>query len=138
MATPERARLRPLRVERPIDHGQGDSNLSDVPHSVPERGVASHGISTTEGNGAGLPRADLHVALLVPDEATARLLGRARIVRPPYWQGKVHLHVVVSPDLSTDDVMVLQAAADLGWGVSKYLISPPAEFTLGYPTEEKS
>lgn len=98
--------------------------------------MASHRVSSTEGNGTGLPRADLHIALLAPDEATAKLIERVKIVRPPYWQGKVHLHVVVSADMTVDDVMILQAAADLGWGTSKSIIAPPTQLTIGYPAED--
>jgi hypothetical protein len=99
--------------------------------------VAPVRVSTTTDNGAGLPRADLHIALLArTEEQGERLTKDIHVVTPPLWKGEVHLHVIVSPDMTTDELKIAQVVADLGWGVMVD-IAPPTSITRGYPAGDE-
>lgn len=112
-----------------------------MPGLVSRRAVAPDWASPTEGNGAGCPPGDLHVALIAPDRAAAAQLRRVRVIKPPLWRdGRVFLHVIVDTDRTRHrdvDLRVLQAVVDLGWADAADLdIGPPADLTLGYPSED--
>lgn len=120
--------LRPLRIARAGNRSIPGSSLPPVPDRVPRHLVAPDWVGPTEGNGSDTPRADLHVALLAPDHTTANLWRpRARVVTPPLWAGKVHLHVVVM-DVIHGDPEVLLAMVDLG------LIDSVDAGLVGYPS----
>ena len=124
-----------MRVGKPVDSDIRASSMSNMPKLAPARAMASNWSSPTERNGQGLPRTDLHIALIARSQAMATALAGVQVVRPPYWPGRVSLHVIISPDMTTDHVMIRQAAVDLGWADSRdLLIGPPAELTLGYPS----
>ena len=114
-------------LEEARDHG----SLHEMPDPVPARSVAPVRISSTLDNGAGVPRIDLHIALLARTEEQAKLAEGMKVVTPPLWKGKVHLHVIVSPELTTDDIVIAQAAADFGWGVMIDILQP--QVSRGYP-----
>jgi len=135
MAADQRPPLRPLRVGKPSNIRSGLTALSPLPKRVPARPVAPHRVSTTEGNGAGLPRADLHIALLARTDHEQELFRRIRVIQPPLWPGRVHLHIIFNKDLTEDDVLIAQTVADLGWGVIDILT--PESVTEGYPSETK-
>lgn len=97
--------------------------------------MAPNWVSPTENNGAGVPHADLHVALLARTPEQALLAHDLRIITPPLWGGRVLLHIIVSHDMTVDDLTIKQAMADLGWADSRDLdIGPPASITEGYPS----
>lgn len=117
--------------------------MPDVPAGIPARAVAPDWTSPTEDNGVSAPRAELHIALLVPDRATADLLrNRVRVVRPPLWHGgKIYLHIIPEDQrrrYADMDFKILQAIVDLGWlDASDLDIGPPDQTTIGYPTGVK-
>jgi hypothetical protein len=79
----------------------------------------------------------LHVAIVVPTIGDwNRLKGKVRIVQPPYWQGQVHVHVLLDNPkhpLQEGDLMVLQAAYELGWGAhGDLIVTAPDAVTLGF------
>ena len=118
---PEHRAMQPLRFKRTGDQGQPHRLVSHVPEPVPPRSVAPDWNSPTEDNGVTAPRADMHIALVAPDPATAEIWRRqARLIRPPLWKGKVFLHVVtIDKDKSKGvDPLVLQAMVDLGFADS--------------------
>lgn len=128
--------MRPLRVTVASDIGIETIDLPPVLDRSAQRSLAPDWVSPTEGNGAGLPRADLHIALVVRSaEELTGLANRIKVVQPPLFNGKVHLHFVINHDANTDDVMVRQAMVDLGWADARDLdIGPPASITEGYPS----
>lgn len=94
--------------------------------------------SPTEDNGLGVPRADLHVALVVPDRATYDLIrAKAFLVRPVGWEGHVYLHTILeSRKTKYSDVpmKLLTLMSDLGLMDSKDLEISPLDMDLGYPS----
>lgn len=83
--------------------------------------MAPDWISPTEDNGVSLPRDDMHIALVAPDPETAEIWRRqARLIRPPLWKGRVHLHIVTIDTTKSHDLdpLVLQAMVDLGFADS--------------------
>lgn len=91
----------------------------------------------TQARGRSVPRADLHIALVAPDERVYRLLrDRVAVIAPPYWTGTVQLHVVIADPKSrwaNVDWRLRQALVDSG------LASPdevemlaPDQLHLGY------
>jgi hypothetical protein len=136
MATPQRRSLPPLRVREPRDPFSATDPVSPVSNRVPQRSLAPDWISPTEGNGAGLPRTDLHIALVTTSEDEYDYYSsKLRVAKPPLWPGKVHLHIIMGKDTQSDDLMIQQALVDLGWADSRDLeIGPPASVTEGYPS----
>ena len=92
--------------------------------------------SPTEHNGTAVPRAELHIALIADSDKARRLLDRqVRVIKPPYWDGEIHLHVITNPGITDDDVFIAQAMVDLGWADSRDVkIGPPDSLTDGYPS----
>ena len=136
MAANQRRPLRPLQLNRTTKHlVELGSRVSKLPDRVPQRSLAPNWVSPTEGNGAGLPRTDLHIALIADSIDSALILERIKVVQPPLWPGKVHLHIITGGTLTPDDVLIEQTLADLGWADSRDLhIGPPASVTQGYPS----
>jgi hypothetical protein len=100
---------------------------------VPDR------LGTTEDQLPGPPRADLHVALIVPSlDAYHVLKQNAYLISPPYWDGKVMLHVILqNPKKTREDMLYQVALVDLG------LVDPRTtdlavdeQITLGWPSNE--
>ena len=87
-------------------------------------------------NGKGEPERVIHLALVVPDIRLWKLLKeRAFVVKPPYGNTTVHLHVLVE-DKRGLDWTIRQALVESG------LVDPetaglayPDQVTLGWPTE---
>lgn len=109
-----------------------------MPEPVPARPLAPDRRGPTEDNGLAVPPAHLHIALVVPDAATARrLTDSVRIVKPPLWNGKVNLHIIDQSRRKTYrdlDITVLQAMVDLGLiTAGEAEIGPPESVTEGYP-----
>ena len=119
--------MRPLRIPKPAPQEK-------------VRAVAPDWQSPTLDNGLAAPPGDLHVAIVVPDAATAALLrGNVRVVKPPLWKdGHIYLHVIVSDDrhgAAGIDIRLAQAMADLGLLDAADLgIGPPDGITQGYPS----
>lgn len=92
--------------------------------------------SPTLDNGTTAPRGKLHIALVADTpEARTLLEQHVRVIKPPYWDGDIHLHVITNPGMTDDDVYILQAMVDLGWADSRDVqIGPPASLTDGYPS----
>jgi hypothetical protein len=136
MATPQRRSLPPLRINRSINPGSEPISVSQLPSGKPQRSLAPNWISPTEGNGTGLPRTDLHIALVTTSEDEYDYYSsKLRVAKPPLWPGKVHLHIIMGKDTQSDDLMIQQALVDLGWADSRDLeIGPPASVTEGYPS----
>lgn len=93
----------------------------------------------TQDNGSTLPRTDLHIALILPDRATAQQLkNKIRVVKPPLWPGKVYLHFIPEDQryrYRSLDTRTLIALVDTGLVDAKDVdIGPPAHITLGYPS----
>jgi len=106
-----------------------------VPERVPQRSLAPDWVSPTEGNGSGLPRADLHIALIAGSPEDFAILKRVRVIQPPLWPGKIHLHILHSTEFSDDDLLIRQTVVDLGWADARDVaIGPPASITEGYPS----
>lgn len=126
-----------MQLNRPIRSRPRPNGLPRLPIGSPERPVASDRSSSTLDNGLATPRAELHIALLAADRETADLLReRVRVVKPPYWDGKVHLHII-REDLrgakANVDFAVVQAVIDLGWGKSTdFNVGPPDDTSEGY------
>lgn len=130
--------MRPLRLPGAGHSSPGPDRVPQLPERSTKRPVAPDGSNPTLDNGATVPRTDLHIALLAADKDTAELLrNRVRVVKPPYWNGRVHLHIIredLRKKYATADVQVLQAVVDLGWGNARDLeIGSPEEMTDGYP-----
>lgn len=141
MVAEQKRRLQPLRINRAADSGrQRDRSVPDVPEPVRPRAMAPDWSSPTEGNGADLPRAELHIALITPDAETASALQhRLRVVKPPLWQGKVHLHLIPAPpDGWPVDPYIAQAMVDLGLIDSTDVgLAELDSVTIGYPAGAK-
>jgi hypothetical protein len=117
----EQGSVRPRRFKLPGNTSQPSPDLPSVPEPVRPRSLAPNWSNPTEGNGTGLPRDILHIALIAPSAAAAEIYRRdARLIQPPLWKGKVQLHIVtIDPDKSHDiDPLVLQAMVDLGFADS--------------------
>lgn len=140
MADSPRAPLRPLRISRGGSVGTRSDSVPGVPEPVPAGGIPPDWRGPTEGNGDGLPPADLHIALLAPDRDTAeKLRGRVRIIRPPLWKGgRIFLHVIPETQRKKYrevDMNILLAMVDLGMIDSADAeIAPPDDLTIGYPS----
>jgi hypothetical protein len=114
MANPQRPPMRPMRVVR---RGALRGPSPDLP-TVPEQGtislLASNRRNPTEGNGSGLAREELHIALIAPEGTVLDVFARhARLIRPPLWEGKVFLHVIPEGKVKNDPA-ILQYLIDSG------------------------
>lgn len=98
--------------------------------------MAPDWVSPTEGNGSDAPRADLHIALIAPNNETAKLLRDVRIVKPPLWKGgKIWLHILTPKKGLGIDLSVAQAMVDLGLIDARDIdIAAPDAITEGYPS----
>lgn len=136
----QRPALRPLRIEPTGHRGGGPARVPSVPERVSRGPLAPNWSSPTENNGIAVPRAELHIALVVPSLTAAQQLGDIRVLNPPYWNGNVNLHVIVRPTGMTDtELLIRQAVADLGWADAKDLqIGDAATITLGYPSGDRT
>lgn len=136
MASNRQRPLRPVRLAIPRRDREQHDVLSEVPDRVPQRSLAPDWSSPTEGNGLDTPRDVLHIALLARNEADAERLKTITIIKPPLWKGgEIKVHVIVSKDMTRDDILIRQTLVDMGWADSRDLdIGPPAERTLGYPS----
>lgn len=125
-----------MRIGGASDSRATTGGVPQLPERVPTRAMAPDWSSPTDSNGSGLARADLHIALVAGNPEEAALLARVKVIQPPLWDGKVHLHVIVNEhNFSEDDIHILQAMVDLGWADSRDVhIGPPAGLTLGYPS----
>jgi hypothetical protein len=137
-----RAPLRPLRLTGHRSDGRPNIDLPRLPKQAP-RVVAPNRPGPTEGNGLDSPRADLHIALIVPDRKTADLLrNKVRIVRPPLWKGKLFLHLIPQDQrhkYRDIDMTTLLALIDTGLIDAKTAeIAAPDEITIGYPSGDTS
>lgn len=141
MATLDRPALRPLRLPGAVSSGRRPRALPPVPQLAPEHELAPDWRGETEDNGVLAPRADLHIALVAPDLATAREWKKnAFLVTPPLWKdGRVHIHVILDnrkTKYGELPMKLLQAMADLGLMDAKDLEISKADmlFDLGYPS----
>lgn len=128
--------MRPMRIDRPIRVQPEPDDVLPVPEDPGT--VAPDWRSPTEDNGAGLARDQLHLALVVPDRATYDLIrGRAYLVTPKTWGGKVFLHTILETRKNKYSEMptkLLTAMSDLGLMDSRDLGISEVDMDLGYPT----
>lgn len=106
-------------------------------HGDDRHPVVADGANAPQSRGREVPRAELHIALIAPDERVYRLLrSRVAVIKPPYWDGTVHLHVVIDDPHSrwaNVDWTLRQALADCGLASPHDVdLMPSEQLHLGY------
>lgn len=131
--------MQPLQEDRTNPEGSGQSNLRPMPSDrnpvVPER------LGSAPVNGTDKPAYTLHIAIVVKD---LKLFDSVRqnvyLVKPPYWKGRVELHVLVQkPGSSPEDMTYRLALSDLGMADPTVLgLNDGLQLSMGWPDAESS